>query len=223
MLDGILNPQLFEAIRDHTGLTTLAMLLIAGLALALLKGAPVVIRVALLLVIVAIYVAVIFLPINGEIAPLVPPEENTPTTAPECEERRVLAAEETYWSDTNRNVGISLGGGGTMPVNRAFLNIDKNCNIYLRYSAGARSGNQKFPTNGNAPWVLISIFDKAGNPMKDKSGSYIDKKNTESVAIISDCGGSMYATKAIDFIDKSDLDNIDNFDLSMSGVNPQSC
>lgn len=58
-MDGILNPDLIEAVQDHFGLITLAMLLMAFVAIALTRGVAPNVRVGILVFLIVIYAGII--------------------------------------------------------------------------------------------------------------------------------------------------------------------
>lgn len=58
-MDNILNPELIKAVQNHLGLITLAMLLMAAVAIALTRGTDQSTRTTILVILIAIYAGVI--------------------------------------------------------------------------------------------------------------------------------------------------------------------
>lgn len=149
-------------------------------------------------------------PVGGgelDLKPILPP-----MPVPTCRARRVNSGAQTYYShypnDTKNatSIGVSVGGGGILKSERAFVSIDEKCDVSLSYSAGAR-GEQRFPENA-APSVQIQLRGAGGKILSDMM-------DTGEKVIVVNCHKPVLGNVDLTFVTASVAEQIVSFDISV--------
>lgn len=133
-----------------------------------------------------------------------------------CEPRSVYSQEPTYWSNSNdHNQGVSVGGrSADAPLQKARLDIRKDCSVELLYYAGARDAKM-YAGADSAPTIQIQLLGVAG--------SLTTFLNTSGLGAVHTCGGFEKHSVTLKGIKRQIVDEIETFNLKLGSAKPTAC